>query len=826
MVTQHAGPPLYTLDGDNGTVASAPRGHTPPHLVTRNINHLDMNNTSPVSTPQSLTQYSPFSPPGSTSQHSSIATRSPPRNENPYHHSPTSTSPSHKQMSFARSPPPRASPSPIGPDDGNPGWPLPMADTPQSTHTLPRMRTARPGLQISMSTTSLRSRHRSPHQDHNSAEMSYGNRPLPRFPPRVTPDLQYSDPLRSSQNSGKTSFSSFERMSGTERSSVLTKSSSMTDIFPDNPNGQLDDEDMTVEDAIGMYLDDIIDVPEETSTIQTTMRTSDLGVIVEAVSSPTKQSSVDSISDERENSAGTTSTHIEENNLPQRPSLDKNAIPEVEALQDQKSEGNDKTEPPHSQEISNSDKPASVDPSKTSPKDVHSQKNLSIDTSIAKKSLADTPDQPIPSPRYSTIVRVSGIVPPPFLPGTDGRDRYGFRKASHQISLDQFESWNKLYSGFAEGRRIKWIRLLETSGLPTESPVTFPPKTNVIKRYVRKGIPSEYRGAAWFYYAGGYGHMHPHPGHYNELVRQAMSTPNNGDKEHIERDLYRTFPDNIHFKPDMPSDMTGTNSQYVVVETQMIRSLRRVLYAFALHNPRIGYTQSLNFIAGLLLLFLPEEKTFWMLHVITSELLPATHEVSLEGANVDMWILMVLLREHLPHVYTKIVSTNPTTSKVKAPALTVNTRLPDITLGLTNWLMSVFIGSLPLETTLRVWDCFFYEGSKTFFRVALGIFKAGEREILSVSDPMEVFQIVQTIPKKLLDANALLDESMSRKYRVGQGRIDALRAERREAVRQEKTRLSLMAGKAMGFGRPSTRSGGKSPLPRLDGWRAMKNTFN
>jgi hypothetical protein len=32
------------------------------------------------------------------------------------------------------------------------------------------------------------------------------------------------------------------------------------------------------------------------------------------------------------------------------------------------------------------------------------------------------------------------------------------------------------------------------------------------------------------------------------------------------------------------------------------------------------------------------------------------------------------------------------------PPLTVNSRLPDITLGLTNWLMSVFIGSLPLET--------------------------------------------------------------------------------------------------------------------------------
>jgi hypothetical protein len=600
----------------------------------------------------------------------------------------------------------------------------------------------------------------------------------------------------------------------------------MTDMSPDNADGQLDGEDdMTVEDAIGMYLDDMID--EEPPAVQSAMRTSDLDVIAEAVSSPAKPPSIDNASHGR---GPSTTESIKDNhatNHNRQPSQDQKA-----------SNGHAFDEPVLSTEAQNLDEEqknkeqADMHTAEASSTKELRHQNLSIDTSLAKKSTTEFPDQPIPSPRYSTIVRVSGQVPPQFLPGSEGRDRYGFRKASHQVSIDDFESWNKPYASFAENRRLKWVKLLETSGLPSEAPVTFPPKSNAIKRYVRKGIPSEYRGAAWFYYAGGYSHMHPHPGHYNELVRKAMSTPSNNDKEHIERDLYRTFPDNIHFKPDMPLDTAGganaiSKHHSVIVETQMIRSLRRVLYAFALHNPRVGYTQSLNFITGLLLLFLPEEKAFWMLHIITSELLPATHEVSLEGANVDMWILMVLLRDNLPHVYTKIVSTNPTTSRAKAPALTVNTRLPDITLGLTNWLMSAFIGSLPLETTLRVWDCFFYEGSKTFFRVALGIFKAGEREILSVSDPMEVFQIVQTIPKKLLDANALLEESMSRKYRVGQGRIDALREERREAVRQEKTRLSLVTGKAMGLSRPSTRSGVRSPLPRLDGWRSLKkNTFH
>ena len=51
-------------------------------------------------------------------------------------------------------------------------------------------------------------------------------------------------------------------------------------------------------------------------------------------------------------------------------------------------------------------------------------------------------------------------------------------------------------------------------------------------------------------------------------------------------------------------------------------SLRRVLQAFALHNPDIGYCQSLNFVAGMMLLFLSEEEAFWLLVTVVEKLLP------------------------------------------------------------------------------------------------------------------------------------------------------------------------------------------------------------
>ncbi|UNI18548.1 hypothetical protein JDV02_004811 [Purpureocillium takamizusanense] len=59
---------------------------------------------------------------------------------------------------------------------------------------------------------------------------------------------------------------------------------------------------------------------------------------------------------------------------------------------------------------------------------------------------------------------------------------------------------------------------------------------------------------------------------------------------------------------------------------------------------------------------------------------------------------------------------------------------------MTDWFMSCYIGILPIEMTLCVWDVF-YEESKTLFRIALAIFKTGESKIGAVSDPLEMFGI-------------------------------------------------------------------------------------
>lgn len=189
------------------------------------------------------------------------------------------------------------------------------------------------------------------------------------------------------------------------------------------------------------------------------------------------------------------------------------------------------------------------------------------------------------------------------------------------------------------------------------------------------------------------------------------------------------------------SDTSESGAPTVLGEPSIIASLRRVLHAFSIYNPRIGYCQSLNFLVGLLLLFVEiEEHCFWLLNVITHIHLPGTHEVNLEGSKVDLGVLMAEIRDSMPEVWDRICGEledqsicrlTPSRSLRRRlgksrhreqPSLSTE-RLPPITLCMVPWFMRCFIGMLPMETTLCVWDVFFHEGSKTLFWVALAIFK-------------------------------------------------------------------------------------------------------
>jgi hypothetical protein len=100
----------------------------------------------------------------------------------------------------------------------------------------------------------------------------------------------------------------------------------------------------------------------------------------------------------------------------------------------------------------------------------------------------------------------------------------------------------------------------------------------------------------------------------------------------IEKDLRRTFPTNVNFQSE-----------------QGIAELRRVLLAYALRNPGLGYCQSMNFITAMLLLHMPEERAFWTLAAVVEDLLPPEYfQGRMWGMRTEQRVLQSCLLWKLP----------------------------------------------------------------------------------------------------------------------------------------------------------------------------------
>ncbi|KAG7661501.1 uncharacterized protein J8A68_004960 [[Candida] subhashii] len=349
-------------------------------------------------------------------------------------------------------------------------------------------------------------------------------------------------------------------------------------------------------------------------------------------------------------------------------------------------------------------------------------------------------------------------------------DRYGFKKSSNVngIDLETYNEWFKDYSEYSHRHKKKWELLMKNHGLQLSKhdpiPTRFPPKSDKVKKMIRRGIPPEWRGNAWFFYAGGYDKLNKNIGVYNKIVEDTRNISNK-NTEVIERDLNRTFPDNIYFNSGiLPDGSTSDMPLESREETQLIKSLRRVLVAFSYYQPQIGYCQSLNFLAGLLLLFMTEEKAFWMLVILTERIIPKVHSQNLEGVHTDQGVLMLCVKEYIPQLWS-ILGKNFEGEKLSKDKIL--TRLPPVTLVTSSWFMSLFVGILPTESTLRVWDILWCEGSKTIFRFSLTILKlcldspdfqeTKQNSGGAETEQIELFQFLQNFPKKLVDINGLVD---------------------------------------------------------------------
>uniref|UniRef100_A0A3Q0R3Z1 TBC1 domain family member 8B n=1 Tax=Amphilophus citrinellus TaxID=61819 RepID=A0A3Q0R3Z1_AMPCI len=231
-------------------------------------------------------------------------------------------------------------------------------------------------------------------------------------------------------------------------------------------------------------------------------------------------------------------------------------------------------------------------------------------------------------------------------------------------------------------------------------------RTEKIQKLVAMGIPESLRGELWMIFSDASSDLESHQGYYTTLVQKSMGQ-NNLATEEIERDLHRSLPDHPAFQ-----NPTG------------IAALRRVLTAYAHRNPKIGYCQSMNILASVLLLYAKEEDAFWLLVAVCERMLPDYFNRRVIGAQVDQSVFEELIRERLPEMAEQI----PDLSTLSSVSL--------------SWFLTLFLSVLPFHSAVCVVDCFFFHGIKAIFQLGLTVLEANAAQLSSSTDDGQALMIL------------------------------------------------------------------------------------
>ncbi|XP_020114212.1 ecotropic viral integration site 5 protein homolog isoform X3 [Ananas comosus] len=298
----------------------------------------------------------------------------------------------------------------------------------------------------------------------------------------------------------------------------------------------------------------------------------------------------------------------------------------------------------------------------------------------------------------------------------------------------------------------------------------FNPWKEEVENLVRGGLPMAFRGELWQAFVGV--RARRVEGYYECMLAQegngedirnidAFASDVTNDetkacngvasekwKGQIEKDLPRTFPGH----PALDED--GRNA------------LRRLLTAYARHNPSVGYCQAMNFFAALFLLLMPEENAFWTLTGIIDDYFDGYFSEEMIECQVDQLVLEDLVRERFQKLVNHLDYLGVQIAWVAGP-----------------WFLSIFMNMLPWESVLRVWDVLLYDGNRVMlFRTALALMELYGPAIVTTKDAGDAVTLLQSLTSSTFDSSQLVLTACMGYQAVNETKLQELRNKHRPSV--------------------------------------------
>jgi hypothetical protein len=306
-------------------------------------------------------------------------------------------------------------------------------------------------------------------------------------------------------------------------------------------------------------------------------------------------------------------------------------------------------------------------------------------------------------------------------------------------ALKQFEDYMNVHGfGVAMLRGSRLRTLIRASG---SSSITIG-NNNTGANGTGCGIPNALRGYVWSVTSGALAlRIHSATDFFESLVARALSDPSNaGNRNQIELDLHRSLPEHPYFQEGSPG----------------LDAMRRCLLAYSMYNPTVGYCQSMNIVASLLLLFAHDaEEAFYLLTALI-DLVPEYYIREMLGSIVDLRIFSGYVNKLRPRLWQHLHQQCGM----------------DLTLVALPWFLCFFIGYLPWMVCLRVFDLFFLEGPSVLFQMGLALLTSHEEALLALKDQVAITEYLKVA---VHDCDKILKLALSAEFRLESDELDQLR---------------------------------------------------
>eukprot|EP00350_Pseudokeronopsis_sp_OXSARD2_P011939 CAMPEP_0170552312 /NCGR_PEP_ID=MMETSP0211-20121228/10203_1 /TAXON_ID=311385 /ORGANISM="Pseudokeronopsis sp., Strain OXSARD2" /LENGTH=149 /DNA_ID=CAMNT_0010859939 /DNA_START=1044 /DNA_END=1493 /DNA_ORIENTATION=- len=144
--------------------------------------------------------------------------------------------------------------------------------------------------------------------------------------------------------------------------------------------------------------------------------------------------------------------------------------------------------------------------------------------------------------------------------------------------------------------------------------------------------------------------------------------------------------------------------------------------------------------------------------MLVESILPVDYYCNMVGVITDQRIFYEVFKQKMPDLEAHLISLG------FDPALLAF-----------QWFVCFFSYNLPIDILTRIWDMFFLKGIKIIFRITLALLCLMKEELMQTEEFGEVFDILESFPRKTKDFKPLIQTASMQKFKVKANYIEEQR---------------------------------------------------